>query len=195
MAYFISELKSTGDDSTGDPTSAPSLSSPIVPSPWSSPRKVESPHPVRDDYQCCKTVVIPGASCLFVTFDPRCATQYEYDKVRQIISLVFIGNLLLCLHKKCFCKRTVVGIWLWCTQEVWEHSRSVSVARGAAESNSGFRPPPFADVTLSDIEETAPRSSLSDLNYALIHLLVLFLFIGLLQNKLTTYWKWLKFSA
>lgn len=94
MAYFISELKSPGEDSLGDATPAPSLSSPVVPSPWSSPRKVESPHPVRDEYQCCKTVVIPGASCLYVSFDPRCATQYEYDKVRQVTSLTFMESLL-----------------------------------------------------------------------------------------------------
>ena len=104
MAYFISELKSAGEGSPGDATPAPSLSSPAVPSPWSSPRKVESPHPVRDEYQCCKTVVMPGASCLFVTFDPRCATQYEYDKVRHLASLTFTEYLLVCLHKKRFCK-------------------------------------------------------------------------------------------
>ena len=78
MAYFISELKSDGEDKAA----GISLSSAAVPSPWSSPRKVESPHPVRDDFQCCKTVVLPGASCLYLKFDPRCATQYEYDKVR-----------------------------------------------------------------------------------------------------------------
>ena len=100
MAYFISELKSAGEGSPGDATPAPSLSSPAVPSPWSSPRKVESPHPVRDEYQCCKTVVMPGASCLFVTFDPRCATQYEYDKVRHLASLTFTEYLLVCLHEK-----------------------------------------------------------------------------------------------
>lgn len=155
MAYFISELKSTGD-----PSSAPSLSSPIVPSPWSSPRKVESPHPVRDDYQCCKTVVIPGASCLFVTFDPRCATQYEYDKVRQIISLAFTENLLFsCIKSASLRERLLVYVYD-ARRKVEEHSRSISVARSAAKRNSSFRPPPFADVTLSDIEEAATESSL-----------------------------------
>lgn len=84
VAYFISELKSSGEDSAEGTTCKPSLSSPAVPSPWSRPRKVESPHPLRDDYQCCKTVVLPGVSCLYVDFDPRCATQYDYDKVGQI---------------------------------------------------------------------------------------------------------------
>ena len=37
---------------------------------------------------------------MFVTFDPRCATQYEYDKVR----LTFTEYLLVSLHKKRFCK-------------------------------------------------------------------------------------------
>lgn len=45
-------------------------------------------------------------------------------------------------------------------RKVEEHSRRISVARSAAKRNSSFRPPPFADVTLSDIEEAAPESSL-----------------------------------
>ena len=52
-----------------------------VPSPWSNPRTVESIHPVRDDYKLCRTVKLPGANCLYLRFDSRCATQYEYDKV------------------------------------------------------------------------------------------------------------------
>ena len=77
MAYLTSKLKSVGEDK------AEGVSSAVAPSPWSSPRRVESLHPVRDEYQYCKTMVLPGASCLFLKFDPRCATQYEYDKVRQ----------------------------------------------------------------------------------------------------------------
>ena len=45
-------------------------------------------------------------------------------------------------------------------RKIEEQSRSISVARSAAKRNSSFRPPPFADVTLSDIEEAAPESSL-----------------------------------
>lgn len=121
VAYFISELKSAGEGSPGDATSAPSLSSPAVPSPWSSPRKVESPHPVRDEYQCCKTVVMPGASCLFVTFDPRCATQYEYDKVRHFILLTFTEYLLVCLNKLRFCKEK--DSWYSKRCEVWRQGK------------------------------------------------------------------------
>ena len=121
VAYFISELKSAGNGSPGDATATPSLSSPAVPSPWSSPRKVESPHPVRDEYQCCKTVVLPGASCLFITFDPRCATQYEYDKVRQVLSLTFTDDLLVCLHRKRLCKEK--DSWYGRGCEVWRHGQ------------------------------------------------------------------------
>ncbi|PFX11196.1 putative E3 ubiquitin-protein ligase HECTD4, partial [Stylophora pistillata] len=85
VAYFVSELKSK--DEAKDECWDPSLVSSAFLSPWLRPRKVESPHPVRDDYQCFKTVVLPGASCLYLNFDPRCATQYDYDKV-----VVYAGN-------------------------------------------------------------------------------------------------------
>ena len=87
MAYFVSELKSLEKDEVTGVTSA------AVPSPWFSPRMVESPHPVRDDFQFCKTVVLPGASCLYLKFDPRCATQYEYDKVRHGPEIALPGSL------------------------------------------------------------------------------------------------------
>ncbi|XP_068681108.1 probable E3 ubiquitin-protein ligase HECTD4 isoform X3 [Montipora foliosa] len=85
VAYLISEMKSSGEVKIDEVSSA------AAPSPWSSPRKVESPHPVRDDYQCCKTVVLPGAQSLFLKFDPRCATQYDYDKV-----IVYAGKSTAC---------------------------------------------------------------------------------------------------
>ena len=75
VAYLISEMKSVGDGKVDE------VPSTTIPSPWVSPRKVETPHPVRDDYQYSKTVVLPGAPNLYLKFDPRCATQYEYDKV------------------------------------------------------------------------------------------------------------------
>lgn len=75
VAYLVSEMKSVGDCKVDE------VPSTTVPSPWVSPRKVETPHPVRDDYQYSKTVVLPGAPNLYLKFDPRCATQYEYDKV------------------------------------------------------------------------------------------------------------------
>lgn len=119
VAYFISELKSPGEDSAEGTTFKPSLSSPAVPSPWSSPRKVESPHPLRDDYQCCKTVVLPGASCLYIEFDPRCATQYDYDKVRHV-RVTIMGCPLLCPHNKCFWKRKMAGL---AKVQVWRQGK------------------------------------------------------------------------
>lgn len=90
VAYFVSELKSK--DEAKDECWDPSLVSSAFLSPWLRPRKVESPHPVRDDYQCFKTVVLPGASCLYLNFDPRCATQYDYDKVGQVTVVCYRGQ-------------------------------------------------------------------------------------------------------
>ena len=59
------------------------LSSLSVPAPWAAGRTVETIHPVRDNYKFKDTVTIPGARSIFLRFDPRCATQYDYDKVRQ----------------------------------------------------------------------------------------------------------------
>jgi hypothetical protein len=42
---------------------------------------LESFHPVRDNYKLKETVHIPGARCLYLRFDTRCASQYDYDKV------------------------------------------------------------------------------------------------------------------
>lgn len=75
VAHLITEMKSVGDCKVDEVPSS------TIPSPWVSPRKVETPHPIRDDYQYFKTVVLPGAPYLYLKFDPRCATQYEYDKV------------------------------------------------------------------------------------------------------------------
>ena len=50
--------------------------------PWCSPRRLESVHPLPDGYRLSRTVRCPGAQCLYVRFDQRCATQYDYDKVR-----------------------------------------------------------------------------------------------------------------
>jgi len=52
-----------------------------IPAPWSSGKSVESIHPVRDNYKLKETVHIPGARCLYLRFDTRCASQYDYDKV------------------------------------------------------------------------------------------------------------------
>ena len=57
------------------------LASLKIPAPWATGKTVECIHPVRDNYKFRETVHIPGARCLYLRFDPRCATQYDYDKV------------------------------------------------------------------------------------------------------------------
>lgn len=52
-----------------------------IPTPWASGRTIESIHPVRDNYKFKETVHIPGAHCLYLRFDNRCASQYDYDKL------------------------------------------------------------------------------------------------------------------
>ena len=43
-----------------------------------------SMHPVCDEYKTQRTVSLFGAKTLYLKFDERCATQYDYDKVRLI---------------------------------------------------------------------------------------------------------------
>ncbi|TRY90504.1 hypothetical protein DNTS_002641, partial [Danionella cerebrum] len=52
-----------------------------IPAPWAAGKTVESVHPVRDNYKFKDTVHIPGARCLYLRFDPRCSSQYDYDKL------------------------------------------------------------------------------------------------------------------
>lgn len=52
-----------------------------VPKPWSKGILLESIHPLRDNYKFNETVCIKGASCLYLTFDKRSSSQYDYDKV------------------------------------------------------------------------------------------------------------------
>ena len=52
-----------------------------VPAPWASGRVIETIHPVRDNYKFKETVSFPGAKHLYLKFDPRCSSQYDYDKV------------------------------------------------------------------------------------------------------------------
>ncbi len=54
-----------------------------IPCPWATGKSIESIHPVRDNYKYKETVHIPGARCLFLRFDPRCSSQYDYDKVNN----------------------------------------------------------------------------------------------------------------
>ena len=53
-----------------------------VPAPWATGRTVETIHPVRDNYKFKETVSFPGANNLYLKFDPRCSSQYDYDKVQ-----------------------------------------------------------------------------------------------------------------
>jgi len=48
---------------------------------------METIHPVKDGYKYKNTVVFPGARNLFLKFDPRSASQYDYDKV-----IVYAGD-------------------------------------------------------------------------------------------------------
>lgn len=54
-----------------------------IPAPWAAGKTVETVHPVRDNYKFKETVHIPGARCLYLRFDNRCSSQYDYDKVSQ----------------------------------------------------------------------------------------------------------------
>nr|XP_019589541.1 PREDICTED: probable E3 ubiquitin-protein ligase HECTD4 isoform X6 [Rhinolophus sinicus] len=51
-----------------------------IPAPWAAGKTVETVHPVRDNYKFKETVHIPGARCLYLRFDSRCSSQYDYDK-------------------------------------------------------------------------------------------------------------------
>ena len=52
-----------------------------IPAPWATGRLVETIHPVRDNYKFKEIVSFPGAKHLYLKFDPRCSSQYDYDKV------------------------------------------------------------------------------------------------------------------
>lgn len=66
-----------------------------IPAPWAAGKTVETIHPVRDNYKFKETVHIPGARCLYLRFDPRCSSQYDYDKVS------------IFQHKLCFTPVTI----------------------------------------------------------------------------------------
>ncbi|XP_040202102.1 probable E3 ubiquitin-protein ligase HECTD4 isoform X1 [Rana temporaria] len=52
-----------------------------IPAPWAAGKTVETAHPVRDNYKFKESVHIPGARCLYLRFDSRCSSQYDYDKL------------------------------------------------------------------------------------------------------------------
>ena len=85
------------------------LSGVSIPTPWSSGRTLESVHPVRDNYKYKETVQIPSARCLYLRFDPRCSSQYDYDKASKTSLNLFvfkwrnhlISPILFCCSFKC----------------------------------------------------------------------------------------------
>ena len=72
---FVYSLKSSEREEQGFLTGLK------IPAPWTSGKSLESIHPVRDNYKYKETVSIPGARCLYLRFDPRSSSQYDYDKV------------------------------------------------------------------------------------------------------------------
>uniref|UniRef100_A0A8D2JD88 HECT domain E3 ubiquitin protein ligase 4 n=1 Tax=Varanus komodoensis TaxID=61221 RepID=A0A8D2JD88_VARKO len=62
-----------------------------IPAPWAAGKTVETVHPVRDNYKFKETVHIPGARCLYLRFDSRCSSQYDYDKVRSRKLVIYAG--------------------------------------------------------------------------------------------------------
>ncbi|KAI8513245.1 putative E3 ubiquitin-protein ligase HTD4 [Branchiostoma belcheri] len=70
-----------GGGKTEDEDDAGFLFGVKIPAPWATGKSVESIHPVRDNYKFRETVQIPGARCLYLRFDPRCSSQYDYDKI------------------------------------------------------------------------------------------------------------------
>uniref|UniRef100_A0A3B3VAG9 HECT domain-containing protein n=1 Tax=Poecilia latipinna TaxID=48699 RepID=A0A3B3VAG9_9TELE len=63
-----------------------------IPAPWAAGKTVETMHPVRDNYKFKETVHIPGARCLYLRFDARCSSQYDYDKVITLSTLVIYAG-------------------------------------------------------------------------------------------------------
>lgn len=63
-----------------------------IPAPWASGKTVETIHPLRDNYKFKEVVHIPGARCLYLRFDPRCSSQYDYDKVSPLSESASLGG-------------------------------------------------------------------------------------------------------
>ncbi|XP_005729506.1 probable E3 ubiquitin-protein ligase HECTD4 isoform X5 [Pundamilia nyererei] len=72
----------TADDKILDEREEPGFLTGLkIPAPWAAGKTVETVHPVRDNYKFKETVHIPGARCLYLRFDSRCSSQYDYDKL------------------------------------------------------------------------------------------------------------------
>ena len=103
-----------------------------IPAPWAAGKTVETVLPVRDNYKFKETVHIPGARCLYLRFDTRCSSQYDYDKVsRSQLSLLprlscFLFSFALLSMPHPFLPRgplwrlPQVVLWLVLTEEVEE---------------------------------------------------------------------------
>ena len=52
---------------------------------------METAHPVTDGYKYKDTISFPGAQNLYLKFDPRCSSQYDYDRV-----MVYAGDSPQC---------------------------------------------------------------------------------------------------
>ena len=63
-----------------------------LPSPWTLGKTVESVHPVFEQYKFEETITFPGAKDLFLKFDEKCSTQYNYDKVCDVRSTVCVSS-------------------------------------------------------------------------------------------------------
>eukprot|EP00048_Salpingoeca_helianthica_P002631 m.58943 g.58943 ORF g.58943 m.58943 type:complete len:4152 (-) comp12215_c0_seq1:28-12483(-) len=61
-----------------DSTDKRNFSIPRISSPS---RKLETVHPVHDNYHFLETCTLAGAKQLYLTFDRRCSSQYDYDRV------------------------------------------------------------------------------------------------------------------
>uniref|UniRef100_A0A2C9KB19 HECT domain-containing protein n=1 Tax=Biomphalaria glabrata TaxID=6526 RepID=A0A2C9KB19_BIOGL len=81
MAEFIGEALNTDHYELNVEEEEGFLTGLKIPTPWASGKTVETIHPVRDNYKFKETVHIPGARCLYLRFDARCSSQYDYDKV------------------------------------------------------------------------------------------------------------------
>lgn len=66
-----------------------------IPSPWTTKRIFESPHPIRENYKTKETIVIPGARQLYMKLSPQCATQYDYDRLSFTTTTGFPGSSLV----------------------------------------------------------------------------------------------------
>ena len=78
LSHEINVEKSVSKSSEKSPYYFSSIK---IPTPWSAGRVIESCHPLRDNFKFKETIKIPGARFIFLKFDERCSSQYDYDKL------------------------------------------------------------------------------------------------------------------